>query len=161
MYKNVILLCMIVLALLACSHEQYSASMKASDSTSNVILVGIIKGSESPFKQALIDSLKANYKPTYTVKMVSVDQPSDLNQESYRVVIVMDQLKANLMMNGKMKTLQKQLYPKNSLFFITSGDKKWKWKTSDIHHLASASITSFMPNTWTRLKSDLDQMLIN
>jgi hypothetical protein len=125
----------------------------------NVILVAVIKGSESPFKDALIDSLNSRYSSKYIVKKVIVNKPKDITNQSYRLLIVMDKLKANLMMNGKMKTFQKTTDINNAIYFITTGDPKWKWNNSDIHHVASASETPRLSIAWKELKSKVDVIL--
>ena len=78
------------------------------DSKSNVILVAVMKDTDTEFKNTLIDALKSQYEPKYQVKKAIIGKSKDLQNQPYRVLIVMDQLKAWLAMNGQTKAIMKQ-----------------------------------------------------
>ena len=143
----------------ACGKLSGRQSILKADPESRVILVAVMKGTDTVFKNALIDSLRSYYQPEYEVRKVVIGKAKELSNQSHRLLIVMDQLKAWLVMNGQTKALQKNTEADNVIFFMTAGDKKWQWKNQDIHHIASASEPSLLPQAWQQLKASADKIL--
>ncbi|MBM4399873.1 MAG: hypothetical protein FJ041_06080 [Candidatus Cloacimonetes bacterium] len=133
--------------------------MNKADLYSKVILVPVLKGTDTPFKNALIDSLKNKYEPKYQVKKIVLKNLTEIASHNYRLMIVMEQLKANLMMNGKIKTIKKNTDMNNVIYFLTTGDPKWKWQNVDIHHIASASEKPRLGTAWKELRTKVDAIL--
>jgi hypothetical protein len=129
------------------------------DPKSNVILVAVMKDTDTPFKNALIDSLRAQFQPKYLVKKVVIKKADELSKQNYLLLIVMDQLKAWLMMNKQTKAIQKSAEAKDVIYFMTAGDAKWQWKTKDVHHIASASEKPRLKVTWNELKIKAEAIL--
>ena len=136
-----------------------SKQVLSADMQSRIILVAVLKDTDTSFKNALIDSLKSHYEPKYQVRKIVIRKAKDLNNQKYRLLIVMDQNKAGLAMNGATKSLMKLTSNNNAIFFMTSGDKKWQWKQKDVHHIASASEKTFFPKAWQELKIKADTLL--
>ena len=126
---------------------------------SKTILVAVMKDTDTVFKNSLIDELKSEFEPKYTVRKVLIKKANELDNAQYRLLIVMDQNKAWLAMNGQSKAIMKITNLDNAIFFMTSGDKKWQWKEKDNHHIASASEKSFFPKAWQELKTKVDELL--
>jgi hypothetical protein len=129
------------------------------DPNSKVILVAIMKDTDTTFKNALVDSLVAHYGAKYQVKKIVIGKAAELNSQKYHLLIVMDQLKAWLAMNGQTKAIMKAAGKTDVVYFMTSGDKKWHWKKTDVYHIASASDKSFFPKAWRELRFKLDIIL--
>lgn len=157
-YTTIILLSLALIVLVSCASKSKQPILK-SDENSNVILVAILKGSDSGFKNVMIDSLKTHVEPQYAVRKMLVGKADELQGQSYRLLIVMDQLKAWLVMNGQMKKIRKYSDKNSAIFFMTAGDEKWQWKNKDIHHIASASERSLVPAAWQKLKASVDEIL--
>lgn len=157
-YTTIILLSLALIALVSCAAKSKQPILR-SDENSNVILVAILKGSDSGFKNVLIDSLITHVEPEYTVRKMLIGKADELQNQSYRLLIVMDQLKAWLVMNGQIKKIRNNAEINDVIFFMTTGDEKWQWKNKDIHHIASASERSLVPAAWQKLKSSVDEIL--
>jgi hypothetical protein len=154
----IILVFLLVLIPLTCSAKISGAILKA-DPNCKVILVVVMKDTDTVFKNALIDSLKIYFQPKFQVKKLLLKKVSDLYNQPYRVMIVMDQLKAWLAMNGKTKAIQKDSDLNHVVYFMTTGDPKWQWKTKDVHHIASASEKPKLSQTWSELRTKVDTLV--
>ena len=129
------------------------------DPNSKIILVAVMKDADTTFKNALVDSLVSHYGAKYQVKKIVIDKAAELNSQKYRLLIVMDQLKAWLAMNGQTKAIMSAAGKADVVYFMTSGDKKWQWKQKDVYHIASASDKSFFPKAWHELNFKIDKIL--
>lgn len=116
------------------------------------ILIVLLDGKPSWFKQSIIDSLKT----TYQVDVIEGKKPGDIKANDYKAVVVMDQLKAWMMGNGKLKKFTKFLDPKHTVYFITSGDPKWQWKKNQVNAITSASKKANVPELLEKLRGQID-----
>ncbi len=154
-----LILIMLILSLVCFAFAKTKAQTLKTNPNSNIILVAVMKDTDTAFKTTLIDALKKQYEPKYQVKKVVIKKAKDLDNAQYRLLIVMDQLKAWLSMNGQTKAIMKLTNYDSTIFFMTAGDKKWQWKEKDNHHIASASEKSFFPKAWQELKTKADALL--
>lgn len=154
-----ILFTVLILSVICFAFAKAKRTVLKANPNSNVILVAVMQDTDTEFKNSLIASLKSNYEPRYQVKKVLIKKAKELNNAQYRLLIVMDQNKAWLAMNGQTKAIMKLTDYDNAIFFMTSGDKKWQWKEKDVHHIASASEKSFFPKAWAELKTKVDELL--
>ncbi|HNZ08067.1 MAG TPA: hypothetical protein PKI63_09765 [Candidatus Cloacimonadota bacterium] len=152
------LLPILLVLLAACSAPRNQEALNT-DPSHPCILVAIQKGADSPFKQGLITRLKQDYSPEYQVLTKEVKSFKDLEKEQYSALIVMDQLKAWLLMNGGLKNIAKHADKSKTVYFISAGDAKWKWKRTDLKHVSSATQKLNPDQTYTRIKAWLDPIL--
>ena len=149
------LLFLFLIILGACSAPKQTSIMNP-DPAKQSILIAMIKGSDSSFKQELIDLIKRDYQANYTVNVKTVKNYKDLVGEQYSALIVMDQLKAWLWMNKGTKSIIKHNDKATAVYFISSGDKKWKWNRGDIKLVTSATSKEFSPTAvYQKLKVHL------
>lgn len=156
--KNAIII-LIILSITCFTFAKSNTPVLKANPNSKVILVAVMKDTDTEFKGTLIEALKREYEPQYQIRKIIIKKAKDLNYEQYRLLIVMDQNKAWLAMNGQTKAIMKLTGCNNAIFFMTAGDKKWQWKEKDVHHIASASEKSFFPKAWLELKSKVDTLL--
>jgi hypothetical protein len=116
------------------------------------ILIVLLDGKPSPFKQSVIDSLKT----TYQVEVIKGKKPGDIKSDEYKAVVVMDKMKAWMWFNGKLKKFSKFLDPKHTVYFITSGDPKWQWKNQGVSSVTSASIPTKVPEVVKELRFKIE-----
>jgi hypothetical protein len=116
-----------------------------------IVLLDSKKGQPSWFKQSIIDSLKTIYQ----VDVIEGKKPQDIKASEYKAVVVMDQLKAWLMGNGKLKNYTKVMDPRHTVYFVTSGDKNWKWKKEGITAITSASTPAKIPELVKKLREEI------
>lgn len=152
------LLPMLLLILAACSAPGNKQVLNP-DPATPCILVAIQEGSDSPFKQGLIAKLKDDYSPDYRILTKEVKNFKDLEGENYTALIVMDQLKAWLLFNGGLKDIAKRADNSKTVYFISVGDAKWKWKRSDLKHVSSATDKANPDKAYAQIKALLDPVL--
>lgn len=129
-----------------------SSVLTAAPKQKEKILV-VLLDKPSWFKQSIIDSLKT----TYLVDVVNATKPGDIKSADYKSVIVMDQLKAWMMGNGKLKKFSKFMDPKHTVYFVTSGDKNWKWKKEGIRTVTSASKSAKVSEVMKELRLKIEE----
>ncbi|MDZ4122304.1 MAG: hypothetical protein U1C33_07765, partial [Candidatus Cloacimonadaceae bacterium] len=120
------LVLLIAILLSACSQPR-PVNLNNVDSTKVQIVFAQLKGSESPFKTAVIDAIRIAYQDTAQIHVVSVKNTKDLSGVNADVLIVMDQLKAGLYMNKGLKTFFTAADKDQTLYLITTGDEKWRY----------------------------------
>ena len=152
------LLPLLLLMLVACSAPR-SKEVLNSDPAAPIILVALQKGADSPFKQSLIAKLKEDYAPDYQVLTKEVKSFQDIQKEQYTALIVMDQLKAWLIFNGGLKNIAKHADNAKTVYFVSAGDAKWKWKRSDLKHVSSATKKVNPEKAYTEIKALLDPII--
>ena len=153
------LLFLFLLILGACSAPKHSSIINP-DSAKPSILIAMLKGSDSSFKQELIDMIKQDYQADYTVNVKTVKNYKDLVGEQYSALIVMDELKAWLWMNKGIKSIIKNRDKATAVYFISSGDKKWSWERKDIKLVTSATSKEFSASAvYAKLKAHLDTIV--
>lgn len=159
MTKQVFVISLVFICSMLFAKTPKQTTIYKANAQSDIILVAVLKGAVSPFKDALIDSLQSRYGNKYKIKKILLKNPNDLAKEQYRLLIVMDKLKANLMMNGKIKNIKKTTDINNTIYVLTTGDPKWKWQNNDVHHVASASEKPRISTAWKELKTKVDKLL--
>ncbi len=152
------LLPMLLLLLAACSAPRNQAVLN-SDPATPCILIAIQKGADSPFKQGLVERLKRDYSQEYQILTKEVKSFKDLEKEEYSALIVMDQLKAWLFMNGGLKNIAKHADNSKTVYFVSAGDAKWKWKRDDLKHVSSATKKLNPDKAYAQIKAWLDPIL--
>jgi len=157
--RKLIMLIIILGVIISAYAKSNNAVVIKSNPASKVILVAVFADTDTDYKNSLIAQLKTQYEPKYQVKKVVIKKAKELNNEQFRLLIVMDQLKAWLAMNGQTKAIMKLSNKDNAIFLMTSGDKKWQWKEKDVHHIASASEKPLFSKTWLELKTKADLLL--
>lgn len=157
-HTHVIILFLLSFSLIN-SQSTVKKNLHKANPESRVILVAVMKDAQSSFKDALIDSLKVHFEPDYQVKKFILKRAKDIYKEEYRLLIVMDKLKANLLFNGKTKELQKTTDIDHVIYFMTTGDSKWKWPLINNHHISSASEKPRLKMVWKELKTKATNLL--
>ncbi len=122
------------------------------------IAVCMLKGKSTPFKDAVLDSLKTQFS-NYKIDIINDVKPKEFQASKYDAVIVVDELEAWTWFNTKLKKLSKQLDPKKTIYFITAGDANWKWKKENVLTVTSASKNDKIIPTWHNLKKQLQNIL--
>jgi len=150
----------ILLVLLAACSAPGGQQVLNSDPALPCILVAVQKGADSPFKQGLIDRLKQDYAGDYRILSKEVKSFKDLEAEQYTVLLVMDQLKAWTFLNGGLKNIAKHADNSKTVYFISAGDAKWKWKRTDLKHVSSATTKLNPDKAYAQIRALLDPMLV-
>ncbi len=141
-YRMRKLMFLLLIVLSACSAPKQSGIIN-SDPAKPSILIAVMKGSDSSFKQELIALIKQDYEATHAVNVKVIRNYKDLAGEQYSALIVMDELKAWLWMNKGIKSIIKNRDKATAVYFISSGDKKWTWDRKDIKLVTSATSKEF------------------
>ncbi len=149
--KRIILITLIV-ALFTTSFLFAQTQQQKMDKRVKILIV-LLDGKPSWFKQSIIDSLKIYYR----VDTIEAKTPQEVRAFEYKAVIIMDQLKAWMMGNGKLKSFTKVMDPKHTVYFVTSGDKKWKWKKQGITAITSASTPAKIPEIVKNLQLKIER----
>lgn len=147
------------LFIITCNATKSKLPLFKSNPQSNVILVAVMKDTDTVYKKAMLDSLVANYGKQYVIRKKVISSYKDLTGESYKMLIVFDQLKAWLMFNGDLKKIIAQTDATHAIYYMTAGDPKWRWKEKDIHHIASASQNVNIAAGWKELNTKVKQIL--
>jgi hypothetical protein len=116
------------------------------------VLIVLLDGQASWFKQTIIDSLMTNYD----IEVIQGKKPGDIKADNYKAVVVMDKLKAWMWFNGKLKKYTKFLDPKHTVYFVTSGDPKWQWKKPGINAVTSASKNAKVGEVVKKLRDSIN-----
>lgn len=152
------LLPILLLLLSACSAPRNQEVLN-SDPAAPIILVAVQKGADSPFKQSLIARLKQDFSPGYQVLTKEVKSFKDIENEQYTALLVMDQLKAWLLFNGGLKNIAKHADSSKTVYFISAGDAKWRWKRGDLKHVSSATNKVNPDQAYAEIKALLEPLL--
>lgn len=157
--KVVSMMLLVAVALLACSGPVYNGPRGSVDPSKETILIGVIAGSSTPFKEELISKCMEFYGGSFNVIAKEIKTPADLQGESYKAVIVMDTLKAWLMFNGKLKKIAKQADKQKTIFYVSVGDPKWRWKRDDIKLITSATQKSDVEDSFKDIQTMMGSVL--
>jgi lipid A disaccharide synthetase len=109
---------------------------------------------QSDYKTAIIDSLRKDYH----VEKLSLKQARNMPKPQKNIVLVLDQNKATLHLNGALKKVLKTLDPQKTIYYITSGDPDWKWKQTGITSITSASQPQKLSAILKRIRADINGM---
>ncbi len=109
------------------------------DQSRKQIVIATIKGSESRFKDEVIKDLIDEFNDTAQFHQITIRKPRDLDKVNADILIVMDQLKAWLWMNGTFKSIIRNADKDKTIFLMTAGDDKWHYKGEDVKIVTAAS----------------------
>jgi hypothetical protein len=149
--KRVILLT-ILITLFATTIVSATPQLQKTDKRAKILIV-LLDGKPSWFKQSIIDSLKVTYKTS----VIEAKKPGGIKADDYKAVVVMDQLKAWMLGNGKLKKFSKFMDPKHTVYFVTSGDPKWQWKKPGIKAVTSASKSAKVEEVVKKLRLKIEE----
>jgi len=153
-------LLLIALLLGACSGRKYNGPAGTEIPGRPTVLIAIMKGASSPFKEKLVTQLMRTYADTCNVIAREIRGYKDLEGKQYHAVIVMDRLKAWLIFNRPLKKLAGKMDKKRTVYLISTGDPKWKWKREDIKLVTSATENAEVPDVLKRMRFFLDNLLL-
>ncbi len=157
--RNVFRLIMLMLLLGGCSGRSYQGPSGTVVPGRPTVLIAVLKGSSSPFKEKLIQQIMHSYADTCNVIAKEIRGYKDLQDNDYKAVIVMDRLKAWLLFNRPLKKIVKRLKPERTIYFISTGDPSWHWKRDDIKLVTSATASGDSSDPLRRLSNILDVIL--
>lgn len=147
------------LLLAACSGNDPLPQSKAIDPAKPTLLIAMLKGSNSPFKLSLIDSLSATYGDSCNVVTTYVSSFADLQGKEHDVLLVMDKLKAGMMFNKPFKEITENADKQKSLFFLSTGDPDWVWRGAGDKLITSATDKVSPQKVLSRLRKLIDTAL--
>ncbi len=154
------LFCLLILTLLAgCSSPRVEIQGSQPDPGKPSIIVAMLRNSQTPFKRDLVEALKADYADQFNIVVREVRRPEDLAGQNYDALIVMDTLKAWLRFNGGLLRFAKQADQSRTVYFISTGDAKWRWNRTDLRHVTAATPKAKLSDSYTRLRELLDEVL--
>jgi hypothetical protein len=157
--KHLILITALALLLAACSSPKLSLGNQTSDPKKPTILVAMLKGSQSEAKKELISLLRRDYGGDYNVIVKEIKNHKDLAGEDFKALVVMERLKAWLWFNGGLKDISRKADKARTVYFISAGDAKWKWKGSDLKLVTAATQKAKAADTYQELKALLQPIL--
>lgn len=153
-----LVIAVLLLLLASCSSSRNQQLLNA-DEQVPTILITIQKGADSSFKQAVIAKIKEDYGTQYSILVKDVKGFADVKDEKYDALIVMDQLKAWLFMNGSLKKIARKADNKKTIYFVSAGDPDWRWKREDLKLVTSATAKAKPDDVYARIKTMLDEVL--
>ncbi len=160
MKKPVHLLLLIALLFVAaCSAPQESADGRIADGAKPTLLVVMLKGADTQHKKDLTELIRADYSKDYDVSVRVVASPGEIAGVNYDALIVMESLKAWLLFNRGLKQFTKLPDQSRIVYFVSSGDGKWRWKGDDIRIVTGATRKTAAADSYIRLKEELDSIL--
>ena len=160
MKKPVYLLLLIGLMFTAaCSVPQEAIEGRAPDQDRPRIVVAVLKNADTPHKKALTEMIRADYSEFYDVSVLEVAKPEDIAGQTYDALVVMESLKAWLLFNRGLKQFTELPDQSKIVYFVSSGDGKWRWKGKDIRIVTGASSKARPEDSYIRLKEELDSIL--
>ncbi|MDD4223228.1 MAG: hypothetical protein PHD87_01425 [Candidatus Cloacimonetes bacterium] len=160
MKKSVQMLMLAALMLAAaCSAPQKAADNGTTDPARPTILVAVLKGADTQHKKALIEMIRTDYSEHYTLSVREVAKPADIEGLGYDALIVMETLKAWLLFNRGLKQFAELPDQSRIVYFVSSGDGKWRWKGRDIRIVTGATTKVRPADSYLRLKEQLDSIL--
>jgi hypothetical protein len=107
--------------------------------TERKMVIVLIEGSGSMFKEALIDSLVATYRSGYDVQVLNVRDARSVAGLEYDVLIIMDRLKAWMSLNNNLKGIMKTADPNRTVVFLSTGGTNWHWPHSKFTAVTAAT----------------------
>jgi hypothetical protein len=157
--KQLIAYLALALLLAGCSSPKLSLGNQTADPNKPTILVAMLKGSQSEAKQELVSLLRRDYGAEYNVIVKEVKNHKDLAGEEFRALVVMERLKAWLWFNGGLKDITRKADKARTVYFVSAGDAKWKWKGSDLKLVTAATQEAKAADTYQELKALLQPVL--
>jgi len=152
-------LLLLVLVLLGCSSPKLAIQNDPIDPARPTLMVAVLKDSHTPFKQELIDRLRQDYSDSLNVVVREVKKPQDIAGEEYSALLVMETLKAWLWFNGGLKKFAARPDQSRTVYFVSVGDEKWRWKRDDLTVLTAATQKVKAADTYPQLRRLLDPLL--
>lgn len=157
--RSILILCSLLLVVGACSSPKFDYPVREENPTKETILIGMIKGADSNFKRDIIKQLEADYSDNFNVRVMQIKDYDDVKDKNYAALIVMEQLKAWLWFNRGMKDIANRGDKKNTIFMVSVGDPKWRWKREDIKVITSATKKDKPSLLYVDIKNMLDNIL--
>ena len=148
-----------ILGLAACSSPKVAIEEGKSDPAKPTILIAVLKGAESNSKKDLAALIRKDYGTDYNVIMRSVKKYSDVKDEKYSALVVMDYVRAWLMGNGGLKDFVRRSDNNKTVYFLTSGDSDFQWKREPVRMVTAATPKATASQTYPQLKAALDAIL--
>ena len=158
MYKNVLFLALLI-TFLSCTKESIKYSTSQLNPTKKTILVTVLNNADSQFKKDLIDSLSLKYSPLCNIKVINAKNYQTIASEQYDLLVVMDKLKAGLLMNKGFKSFISKADKQKTVFLMTAGDPKWTWKKDSTPVITSASVPERKATVLKQLFDQIDSKL--
>lgn len=143
----------------ACSQPRDLNPPDSQDPGKPTILIAMLKKSQTAYKQDLIASIRADYSARYNVRVLEVGKPKDLEGQEYAALVVMETLKAWLMFNRGLKQFAQLPDQSKTVYFVSSGDPKWKWKREGLKVVTGATMKAKAADKYPELKAALDSVL--
>jgi flavodoxin len=128
----------VVLLVYACSGNIQEKKMENPGAKFR-LLIAVIEGRASEFKEAVIQQMIEKYKDTCAIDVLNVSQTEQITQKQYDVVLLIDRCKWGMKFNSTFKKLAAELDQKKLVVFITAGDADWKYSDNGIDAVTSAS----------------------
>jgi|GEM_PF-1205240 len=152
--KKLIGLIMLIIALASCSQPQAKPEIKVDESKKQIVFA-VLEGADSQYKDELFTALSKQYADIAQVHKVAVKKYADLANLRYDALIVSEQLKAWLWLNGGLKSFFKGADTTKTFFVLTVGDEKWQYQGKVPNVFTSAS----QKESPERMKQEIDSFL--
>lgn len=153
-------LLLFALLLGACSSRKYNGPVGTEIPGRPTVLIAIMKGASSPFKEKLVTQLMNTYSNTCNVIAREISGYKDIQSSHYHAVIVMDRLRAWLLFNRPLKKLANSMDKKRTVYFISTDDPDWRWKREDIKLVTSATQNAEVPEVLEKIRFFMDNILL-
>ena len=133
--RIIFLIVSVFLLIYACGKSVQELKIDNTDARCQ-LLIAVIKTSD--FKDSIIDGIVEKYKDTCDIEVMNVSNVEDLTQKEFDVVLLVDECRAKMRFNKKLKEIIDEL-DKKKVVFVTAGDPEWEYTYKDIDAITSAS----------------------
>lgn len=121
------------------------------------LLIGTIRASE--FKNAVVQGIVDHYKETCSIEVINVSNVKEITQRTYDVVVLVDECRAGMRLNGKLKNMLDELAQQNVVAFITSNDAEWEYNHNGLDAVTSASEDEKTQEVVQEIANKIDELL--
>lgn len=96
----------------------------------HTLLIGVIEGRSSDFKEAIIQGLVERYTPTCAITVLNVKTVEQIAQAACTALVIIDRNEMGMDHNDTVKAIIEQVNPNSLVVFVTSG-KPWTYHGVD------------------------------
>ncbi|GAK56998.1 hypothetical protein U27_03962 [Candidatus Vecturithrix granuli] len=122
---------------LVCGCHRNIEEVKIENSTAQqTLLIGLIEGRSSDFKEAIIQGLVERYAPTCAITVLNVKNVEQVAQAAYTALVIIDRNEMGMEHNDTVKAIIEQVNPNSLVVFVTSGAP---WNYHGVDAMTSAS----------------------
>lgn len=114
----------------------------------------------SDFKKQITDRLIENYRHHYSLRIVEIDELSDIQPDDYDAMVVMGARMGFLMFSTRERRFLRHLPNKERLILVmTAASQDWEWDREDVDVITSASAESNVDPVYNEVSKRLDTLL--